>query len=125
MSGTRGKEIPGGQGEIVVGGVKPISPKDVTGERAKQIPDSVLGAFNALIAQNFRNGSACVLQDDVVARLEERGLNRREIFDKGWLDVEDLYRNAGWYVQYDKPGFSESYPATFTFIDPQGKGIIL
>jgi len=45
----------------------------------------------------------------------KKGLNRAEIFDKGWLNVEEVYRAAGWAVEYDKPGFNESYSATFTF----------
>ncbi len=32
-----------------------------------------------------------------------------------WLNVEELYRAQGWTVTYDKPGYNESYPATFTF----------
>ncbi len=37
------------------------------------------------------------------------------VCDNHWLDVEDVYREAGWVVEYDKPGYCESYEATFTF----------
>lgn len=104
--------MPGGHDEAAGDSVKPISPKDVAG----QIPDAVLSVFNTLITQNFRSGSACVLQDNVVAELVKRGLNRDEIFNRGWLDVEALYRGAGWTVEYNKPAYNdEPYPATFTF----------
>ena len=33
----------------------------------------------------------------------------------GWLDVEGIYRKAGWDVEYDSPGYCEDYPATFKF----------
>ncbi len=40
---------------------------------------------------------------------------RAVVFAKGWLEVEDIYRKAGWKVKYDKPAYSENYPATFKF----------
>jgi hypothetical protein len=44
-----------------------------------------------------------------------KGLNRNEIFKKGWLDVEEIYGKAGWKVEYDKPGYNEDYAAHFIF----------
>ena len=81
----------------------------------KDFPDAVFDAFNELIAQKFSGGSATIKQDDVVALMVQKGLDRQEIFDKGWLDVERVYRSQGWKVQYDKPGYNESYAANFTF----------
>jgi hypothetical protein len=41
---------------------------------------------------------------------------RKDIFDKGWLDIEDIYRAADWVVAYDKPGFNEThFEANYTF----------
>ncbi len=40
---------------------------------------------------------------------------RKQLFEKGWLDVEPIFKKAGWDVEYDKPGYNESYPATFKF----------
>lgn len=37
------------------------------------------------------------------------------MLDREHLDVEDVYRAAGWEVTYDKPGYNETYDATFTF----------
>jgi lipopolysaccharide biosynthesis protein len=84
---------------------------------AKQtsLPDVVLEVFNELIAQNFSNGSAIVKQSDVVELLVKRGLKENEIFEKQWLDVEEIYRSAGWIVKYDKPGWDENYGAFFEF----------
>jgi len=44
-----------------------------------------------------------------------RRMARDEIFDRGWLDVEDLYRISGWRVEYHKPGYNETYEPTFEF----------
>ncbi|MFA6421911.1 MAG: hypothetical protein WCV92_00700 [Candidatus Buchananbacteria bacterium] len=95
--------------------VAPIKPSDVAKQKQASFPNEVLEAFNQLIAEKFNNGYATIRQDDVVAILVAKGLNRPEIFKKGWLDVEGIYRKAGWKVAYDKPAYNESYPATFTF----------
>ena len=68
-----------------------------------------------MITQDYDCGSATVKQDDVVALMVQKGLDRQEIFDKGWLNVEDIYRKAGWRVVFDKPGFRDTYPATYEF----------
>lgn len=95
--------------------VHPIKPEDVAVEKQRTIPDEVFSSFNELIAQKWDGHSATIKQDDVVALIVKKGLSKKEISDKGWLDVEDAYRSFGWYVEYDKPGYNESYPATFTF----------
>jgi hypothetical protein len=95
--------------------VRPIKPQDVTKEKKRAFPDAVLSAFNELIAQKYSGNSATIKQSDVVALMIEKGLDRGEIYDKGWLDVEEIYGSVGWSVVYDKPGYNESYPATFTF----------
>jgi hypothetical protein len=43
------------------------------------------------------------------------GVSRQEVFDNQWLDIEDIYREAGWKVSYDKPAYNETYKAYFTF----------
>ncbi len=98
--------------------VHPIKPGEVTKEKERTLPDAVLETFNELIAQNWNGYSATVKQDEVVNALEKKGLNRQEIYSKGWLDVENIYRASGWSVDYDKPGYNETFPATFKFKRP-------
>ena len=43
------------------------------------------------------------------------GVITRVLFENHYLDVEELYRQEGWLVTHDKPGYDETYPATFTF----------
>ena len=31
------------------------------------------------------------------------------------MDIESIYRADGWGVYYDKPGYNETYTATFEF----------
>jgi hypothetical protein len=115
MRGSKG-ETPSRQGEIVIGGIQPIRPEEVVGQKMRIFPAPVIEAFNTLITQNVRDGGLITIrQDDVVALMVEKGLTREEIIAKGWLNVEDVYREAGWDVAYDKPGFNESGFAVFTF----------
>lgn len=76
--------------KLSVGNVKPISPAEA--DISNTIPDKAIELIQF-----------------------ELGLSRQEIFDNRLLDVEDVFRSQGWKVEYDKPGYNESYPATFTF----------
>ena len=109
--------------------VKPIRPDDICEIKVKLIPDYVIDAFNELIAADYTNGRSTVMQDtvvelivskryamdDTVTSSEEERRCKKEIYEKGWLNVEEIYRAQGWVVVYDKPGFNESYPARFEF----------
>ena len=54
------------------------------------------------------------MQDDLVEEIADvMCISRRGIFDLGYLDIEDLYTK--WNVEYDKPGYNESYQAYFIF----------
>lgn len=102
--------------------VMPIRPDDVVACRQATIPDFVIEAFNTCIAAAYANGAAVVRLGDVVAAIlrsmpsdDSPVMDRARIFRERWLDVEDLYRAQGWVVTFDKPGYNESYPASFTF----------
>jgi len=95
--------------------VKAMGPEEVLAARKESIPNVVFEAFNELIAQKFNGSYAYVGQDSVIARIVKAGHSRSEIFEKHWLDVEDIYREQGWKVVFDKPGYCESYEATFKF----------
>lgn len=117
--------------------IKPITPREVIGKKKELLPDAVLEAFNELIAKHWNNGEACFKQDEVVAlicqKLEQElnkggssddnwmSVRKQEIFDNHYLDVEGIYRKAGWTVNYDSPAYCESYPATFTFRSKKSK----
>jgi hypothetical protein len=99
--------------------VGPIKPEEVARNKAAQIPEAVFKVFNALILEKIGSGHVATFpQSDVEKRLKEAGINISEAYDKGWLDVEGVYRKVGWKVVYDKPGYNESGPATFTFTKP-------
>lgn len=109
--------------------VKPISPEDIGAYKATVFPSEVIEAFNELIAEEYSGKSATVLQKKVVDRIIQKMLGvsalgeedddirrlRNQIFNRGWLNVEEIYRTQGWKVEYDKPAYCESFDAFFSF----------
>ncbi len=93
--------------------VQPIRPSEVAKQKKASFPDAVFEAFNEAIAANWVNGSSSFTQDEVVKLMVSKGL--KNIFNNGWLNVEEVYEKAGWKVEYDSPGYNESYSASFTF----------
>jgi hypothetical protein len=37
------------------------------------------------------------------------------IYEYRWLDIEKIYEDFGWIVEYEKPSYCEDFPATFKF----------
>lgn len=99
--------------------VKPITPAEVAEAKKVFIPDDVFEVFNEEIAKSYSNGRAVVMQDKVVSALHKRGHLSRDLFENNYLDIEDVYRKAGWHVEYDKPAYNEVYSAKFIFRKPR------
>lgn len=93
---------------------KPISPSEVVA--SNQIPNAVLEAFNRCISKNWDGRSAVVPQKEVEREILERMLVGIDtIYEKRWLDVEEIYRKAGWVVEYNKPAYDENWGAVYRF----------
>lgn len=85
--------------------MRAITPTQAMERKHGSIPDAVFDAFNAEIVErfNFDAREARVTQNNVVARIEAlTGVEREEIFDRRWLDVELIYETRGWRVSYVK-----------------------
>jgi hypothetical protein len=100
---------------------KAMSPGEVWQYKADTFPDFVFQAFNECIGKEYTNKSATVKQIDVINRMSQLmpgdsyESNKAKIFAEGWLNVEEVYRKLGWKVEYDKPGYNESYGAFWVF----------
>ena len=97
----------------------PMKPDELGQYQAKYIPEGVFEVFNKAIATGWSGYSATLKQEEIMtAIIEKMGMSaddRSLIFDRGWLNIEEAYRNAGWKVVYDKPGYNESYGANWVF----------
>lgn len=97
--------------------VKPIKPAEIA-EARKRLSgyDEVIKIFNQMIIESWNGSSVTLRQDEIVKRiLKETNITHENIFSMHYLDVEDDFRAQGWKVEYDKPGYCETYEATFTF----------
>jgi len=103
--------------------IKPITPQEVEEARKNDIPSFVIEAVNKLLKKKWDGKKAIITQDEIISEMKpinvlglENGVNfRRQVFANHWLDFEDLYRESGWKVEYDKPGYCETYNAYFKF----------
>lgn len=96
---------------------KPITPKEAAAYAfIDSFPEAVVDAFNYLIKKNLRNGEAIVMQDEVADKIAKRlMISRDEVFKRRYLDVESVFREAGWIVYYEKPSFGETHKPFFKF----------
>jgi len=101
--------------------MKPITPEKVQEIRIHEMPEAIIQATNELIVRKWNGHSASFKVTEVVEQYfrvsgeEATAAKRKELFDNHHLDIEPAYRNAGWKVEFDKPGYNESYDAFFVF----------
>ena len=81
--------------------IQPITPDEMP---KIFVPDEVISIFNRHIKNNWNGEQSYILQDDLMQDIvRETGKTRDEIYERRWLDVEDIYRDAGWSVVYKSP----------------------
>ncbi len=102
--------------------VKPLAPgqaREALKELNKQrVPGFVVEIVNQMLTEGSDRSSIVIRQDDVITQILNRGhvgVTRGAIFDNHWLDFEDIFREGGWKVTYDKPGYGDSYAAYWRF----------
>lgn len=96
--------------------VKPISPDELVRKKKEEFPSVVIEVINELIAKKWDGHEARIYQNTIVNGIIGRSsYSKDEIYKNHLLDFEDLYREEGWDVVYDKPGYCESYEPYFVF----------
>lgn len=96
--------------------IKPIKPSEVIKKKKESLPDEVIESFNELIAEKWNGNQAKISQKEVASLISSKlDIQKEAIYEKHWLDVEDIFRKAGWHVEYDQPGYNESYEPYFIF----------
>lgn len=98
--------------------IKPIQPHKVKDVQLALIPDEVIDVFNTLIIENYDKStkSADVSQNEAIERISVLlGISRCKVFDNKWMDIEDVFRKAGWKVTYVRPAYYERGSAYYIF----------
>ena len=98
--------------------IEPINPSEVYKIKFSLYPDYVVEAFNELIVKHWDGKAARINQSEIITRmiyLSAGNVTKRNIIESKFLDVEELFREYGWNVNYSKPGYNETEPAYFVF----------
>ncbi len=98
--------------------IEPIRPDEVQDEFNSTIPDYVVEAFNKHIVLNWNGHQSKVRRDAVMADIIESPngcTSKQSLFDNHYMDVEDLFRKAGWEVKYDQPSRGENFDPYYIF----------
>jgi hypothetical protein len=95
---------------------KALSPSEADELRSQgySIPQQVLEAVNDLIVTKPSNCFTLKISAVKEAIANKMGIPQVEI-EAHWLDFEPVYRDAGWTVYYDRPGYNESYEGFYQF----------
>jgi hypothetical protein len=120
--------------------IAPLTPVEAEAKALTRIPDFVIEAFNDLIVANLYQGRVVIKQEEAVqailARMpksdqavkyvgprneatRDKDKDRATIFVSHWLEVEPVYREAGWKVRFDKPGYNEMHDGFYEFEKPK------
>lgn len=97
---------------------KPIKPSEVAAKKLESIPTEIIDAFNELIAENWKEGSksSCFKKKEVITLIRSKlDISENDIYARSYLDIESVFKSAGWKVAYDKPGYNENYDGFYTF----------
>lgn len=95
----------------------PIDPTTLSDK--PKIPNAIIEIVNNLITQNWEGFKAIVYQDDIIKAYlkhpEASVKTRDQVFEKHFLDFEDIYRSIGWSVRYESPDRDEDFKSYFKF----------
>jgi hypothetical protein len=103
--------------------VRPVTPDEASDQRLASFEPEMITAVNNMIVKNLNSTRtvANVLQKEIVEEyFRVKGITqtpelRASLYERHQLDFEDIFREFGWIVEYDKPAYNESYEANFTF----------
>lgn len=97
---------------------KPIKPDEVPKYKGELFPPEVFESVNELIVAHSTNKNSRIVikQKDIVHLIQQKlPITNSEIFNKGYLNFEQVYREAGWHVTYTRPDYTECFDSYFTF----------
>lgn len=98
---------------------KPISPAEAKKLQYTYIPEAVYAAVNKFLVQKANSKNITIKVKDVIEEIERTSdITSTDLYDNYWLDIEPAYKEQGWIVFYDKPGWNENYDSFWKFTVP-------
>jgi hypothetical protein len=68
-----------------------------------------------LIAENLSGDSSTFTLKEAVALVKKKLKDSGVKYNNDFMNVEPIYRAAGWKVEYDQPGYNESGEGMYRF----------
>lgn len=96
--------------------VEAFTPEQAKLAHQANLPDEVTKVVNGFLSLRAERSRIVITQKEVVAALVLAGFDTKTIDDNNMLDFEGSYEASGWKVEYDKPGYNESYEAFWIFV---------
>ena len=100
--------------------MKPLTPSEAQASFNKSLPDFVIQSANELIVENLDTyGEATFTFEELERKIKSKKPDDVR-WNRKWLDIEDAFRENGWKVEVDNPGYNETYKGNFKF-SPKNK----
>lgn len=99
--------------------ITPLTPAEVKAKAIESIPSEMIQAVNELLIENASRHSITIHTKDIITRFRKLANGKYDhvanVSEKGWLDFEPLFRNAGWSISFNSPDRGESFESYFRF----------
>lgn len=83
--------------------MKPISPGELYSIVHKRRMDGVIDVVNGLITEAWDGRKAVITTDNMATAVASRlKISTQELFDRLLLDIEEIYEEVGWVVNYSR-----------------------
>lgn len=100
--------------------MNPITPKELAKKVGCHIPKDIIKAFNNYLEENSElddNVVTCRIELDAIVKYITKCTNfsSNDLYDKNYLDVEPVFRRAGWEVTFHKSPYYDTSPSFYVF----------
>lgn len=96
--------------------VQPLPANQINSSKPYEIPELVIVLVNNMLKEAWDRGSAILHTKDIMQKLKLAfDKTEKEILEMHWLDIEPIYRKAGYNVEYVKPAYGEQGEPYFKF----------
>jgi hypothetical protein len=98
--------------------IEPITPQELNESLGEIFPVAVITSFNNLLKEKYRGDNSIIIKvDEAVNRILslDDSLTRNILFEKKYLDIENLYRKFGWSVTFNSPDRDENFDSYYVF----------
>lgn len=99
-----------------------IRPDQALAAKTSNIPAYVIEAANDLLVSKISlSGEATFTVPELAdlaiekARAQGEPISHDKLFENKWLDIEPVFREAGWKVKFIKTPYYDSNPDSFVF----------